>query len=325
MKKISILLGAIVLTGLSYGAQFELKGGFEPWREANNSYVGLEEGWSLGAEVLYNSITRPFDYGFGAEWKSELKADNASGDGTDAFPIYLTGKYGIGDDLFYLVGRAGWTLYDDSDMEEGFYGAAGIGKSFGKFSVEALYESIDVNNTSKMYSKGRVSLASLKFGYRFGENKRDVITQEAKEKARLEYEKAVKEAEELKLLELAEARETKLEKYKGLIVASGYTANVTTADIVDPSLIEEMKADLAGEEGVLVVSGYTDNSGATNHNEEISLQRAENVGKLLEEKLENENIDVIYEGLGETNFLNENKTLEEREANRRVEVEFISK
>ena len=52
MKKLSILLAAIAMTGVAYGAQLELKGGFEPWREGNNSYSSFYEGGSLGAEQV---------------------------------------------------------------------------------------------------------------------------------------------------------------------------------------------------------------------------------------------------------------------------------
>jgi hypothetical protein len=193
MKKLSIMIAAITISGLTYGAQLELKGGFEPWREGNNSYSNFYEGGSLGVELLFNAENKPFDYGIGMEWKSEFKGgegDNILAETkANAFPMYLTGKYGVGDDLFYLVGRAGWSIYDTSDVKDGFYGAAGIGKELGNFTLEALYESMDLSGSSDMYSEDRANLASIKLGYKFGENKRDVVSREKAVVIKAEYEK----------------------------------------------------------------------------------------------------------------------------------------
>ena len=345
MKKLSIMLAAIAISGITYGAQLELKGGFEPWREGNNSYSNFDNGGSLGAELLFNAEDRPFDYGVGMEWKSKF----SGGEGThvlaetkaNAFPIYLTGKYGIGEDLFYLVGRAGWAMYDSSSAKDGFYGAAGVGKEFGNFTLEALYETMDLSGSSHMYSGDRANLASIKFGYKFGENKRDVISREKQAAAKAEYEKQQAEMKKLeeenrlaqerqieeqnRLAAEKQAREVMLNKYNSLVVTENYESNKLESDTTNESFFNNINEDLAKEAGTLTVTSYTDNSGSEEYNRSISQQRADNVADKIQSNLTNENIEIISEGLGETNFLNDNATLEERKANRRTEINFIAK
>lgn len=357
MKKLSIMLAAIAISGVTYGAQLELKGGFEPWREGNNSYSSFDEGASLGAELLFNAENKPFDYGIGMEWKSEF----SGGDGNNtlaatkanAFPIYLTGKYGINDDLFYLVGRTGWAMYDNSDVKDGFYGAAGIGKEFGAFTLEALYETMDLSGSSNMYSGDRANLASIKFGYKFGENKRDVISREKEmiakaeyekqqaemkrliEEKKLEKEKAIAEAnrlaeakqmaEQKKLAEMRVARELMLDKYNSLVVVANYNTDKLDSDTIDESFFSNVDKDLAKESGTLKVTSYTDSSGSEKYNKALSQRRADKVADQIKSNLTNENIEVISEGLGETNFINGNTTSKERKANRRTEINFMVK
>lgn len=344
MKKIAIMVAAVATTASIYGAQLELKAGLEPWREGKNSYADFDMGGSLGAEVLFNAAEMPLDYGFGLEWKSEFKGDSGSNNSlasseANAFPLYLTGKYGVGEDLFYLVGRAGWAMYDSSDAKDGFYGAAGIGKEFGRITMEALYESMDLGGSSKMYSGDQAGILSVKFGYRLGENKRDRIAREAEEAARLEQErhqaeeaarleaqkKKVEEervAAEMEAAKQAEMRQEMLSKYRDHILPENYDTNGFEPSEESVKFFEEMAADLAGESGTLEVTGYTDNVGREAYNKSLSQKRADRAKEIIEENLNNENIEVISEGRGNTNFLNDNSTPELRRENRRVEVNF---
>lgn len=334
MKKISIMLGALILSAVSYSAQVEVKAGFEPWREANNSHVNYNEGGSLGAEVLFEAGDS-FVYGLGAEWKTKFKGEDYGLEKeATAFPVYLTGKYSVGNDLFYLVGRAGWAFYENADGFDGFYGGVGVGKMFGNFSVEALYESMDLVQSSKMYSGERIDLASVKVGYRFGGGSKrveyvaptvDYSAQDA-EAARLAEEARRREAARLEAERLAKqrmARAQKLGKYNSLIISNNYNVNKLNTDSINRNLLEEMKRDLADERGVLAVRGYTDSDGSVAYNQKLSQKRADKIANVIREELNNENIEVISEGLGETNFLNGNSNKKEKRLNRRVEVDFM--
>ena len=345
MKKIAIMVAAMAATANIYGAQLELKAGLEPWREGKNNHADFDMGGSLGAEVLFNAVEMPLDYGFGLEWKSEFKGDSGSKNSlasseANAFPLYLTGKYGVGEDLFYLVGRAGWAMYDSSDAKDGFYGAAGVGKKFGKITMEALYESMDLGGSSKMYSGDQAGLFSVKLGYRLGENKRDRIEREAEEAARLEQErhqaeeaakleaqqkKAEEEriAAEMEAAKQEEMRQEMLANYDSHILPENYDTNSYEPSEATTQFFEEMASDLAEESGTLEVKGYTDNVGREAYNKSLSQKRADRAKEIIEESLNNENIEVISEGMGGTNFLNDNSTPEMRRKNRRVEVNFI--
>lgn len=341
------MVAALATTASIYGAQLELKAGLEPWREGKNNYADFDMGGSLGAEVLFNAENTPLDYGFGLEWKSEFKGDSDSKNSlasseANAFPVYLTGKYGVGEDLFYLVGRAGWAMYDSSEAKDGFYGAAGVGKEFGRITLEALYESMDLSGSSKMYSGDQAGIFSVKFGYRLGENKRDRIAREAEEAARLEQERhQAEEAARLEALEKKaeeervaaemeaarqeELRQETLSNYRSHILPENYDTNGFEPSEASVNFFEEMAEDLAGERGTLEVNGYTDNVGRETYNQTLSQKRADRAKEIIEEKLNNENIEVISRGMGETNFLNDNSTPEMRRENRRVEVNFLPK
>jgi len=347
MKKLQILLAALTICTAANAAQLELKAGFEPFREGKNGYADFDRGASLGAEVLFNCEDKPFDYGFGIERKSHFNGDeNSSNDlnGANAYPIYLTGKYGVADNLFYVVGRAGWAMYENSGAEDGLYAGLGIGKQYGNITLEGMYEHFDVNTSSKLYSADQAGLFSLKIGYRFGENKRDVIAREKEEAARLEQEryqaelaaaKEAKEKEEARLLAenealraeeaaRAAAREELLEKYSSITLSASYGVNELTTSELDGGLMDKINTDLAGEAGVIEVKAYTDSKGSEGYNKKLSQDRADKVADTIREKLTNENIEVKAEGLGETNFLNDNSTAELRRANRRVEIKFIA-
>ena len=345
MKKLSIVLGSLIISGMAYSAQLELKAGVEPWREGKNSYADFDMGGSLGAELLFNAENRPFDYGVGFEWKSKFEGDSKSSNGlasskANAFPLYVTGKYGINDNLFYLVGRAGWAMYDESAAKDGFYGAVGVGKQFGAITVETLYETMDLGNSSKLYSGEQANLVSIKLGYRIGENKRDKMAREAEEAARFEYEKQQAEAvalaaeaellaaqeleaQELEAARLEEARLATIAKYTSPLVVANYETNNVEAEQMNEELLKNMKTDLQDEAGVVEVKVYTDSLGSKTYNQTISQERADKLSEKVTEVLANENIEVKAVGLGEENFLNDNATSEERFENRRAEINFI--
>jgi hypothetical protein len=71
------------------------------------------------------------------------------------------------------------------------------------------------------------------------------------------------------------------------------------------------------------IAGYTDSSGTVEHNEELSLRRAEAVRAAFEERNVANPSRLVVEGYGESELSNpEERTDEERAENRRVEVYF---
>lgn len=338
MKKLSILLGSLILTAATYSAQLEVKAGLEPFREGKSNHADYSIGESIGMELLFNAENKPLDYGLGIEFKSKLDGDSTSNNelvDATAIPIYFTGKYGISKDLFYLVGRAGLVAYNDSSANDGFYGGIGLGKNFGPMTMETMYENMSVGNSSE-----QVSLVSLKMGFRIGENKRDIIAREAKELARLEYEKQQEEARLSKEAELEkqaaleaqaleegrlakEARLAILSKYENPQTIANYKSDKIEIDRLDKDILNNIKSDLKDESGTLQVKVYTDDTGSLEYNQKLSKERAEKLSVEIVNTIENENIEVTPLGLGEVEFLNENTTDNERYINRRAEINFI--
>lgn len=327
MKK-KILIGYLVMISTVYSAQLELKGGYEFWREINNKTSKFDQGWSLGGELLFNSLNLPLDYGIGMEWKSKFSGggkDSSLGEvKSNAYPIYLTAKYDLYKDI-YAVGRIGGTIYDDKNVDDGFYGAVGLGKKTGKWNIEILYENMDIGQTSHLYSGEKVGVASIKFGYRFGENSRGGVERKIENKQRME-EYAKLKAEIL-------IKEEKKETFNSIIISTDYLANIEKTDVLNEKILNKIAADLKEKTGILKIKGYTDNSGTEKYNKELSKKRAEKVADQIKNKLkDNEktgvinnktNILIITEGHGETSYIINNSTPENRKRNRRVVIEFF--
>lgn len=347
MKKLQILLGALAICTAANAAQLEVKAGFETFREGKNGYADFDKGASIGAEVLFNSADNPVDYGFGIERKSHLKGDNGSSNrlnGANAYPLYLTAKKHMNDDMFYVVGRAGWSIYENSRAEDGLYLGAGLGKQFGAVTLEGMYEHFDVNTNAKLFSGDQAGVFSLKVGYRFGENRRDIIAREKEEEARLEQERYMqeqakkkaqeeKDAESLRLaqefmenerLMFEAARENMLKRYENMTITASYEVNETVTYELDGELMNKINTDLANESGVIEIKAYTDSRGSEALNKELSQERADRVAESIRGRLTNNNIEVRSEGMGKTNYLNDNSTPELRRENRRVELRFIA-
>ncbi|MGL6115062.1 MAG: OmpA family protein [Cetobacterium sp.] len=316
MKKLSLMIGAILLGTTAFGAQLQLNAGVEPWRQVGNTKY--DTGYSLGAEVLFNAENHPFDYGIGTEWKSNFKGgdSNSTDEIKDIVPIYLTGKYHFMNDAFYGVGRAGWSFVGKNRTDDGMYLGAGLGKDFGPLTVETLYETIDLQGKSKLYDGNNAGMVSIKVGYIFGENTRVKLAKEAAmqaEIAKQEYIKQQKAEAEAALLNKLETK---------VVVEDNYKVNQLEAENLDMNKIDFLVANVENRQGTIYVDGYTDNRGSKKVNDKLSLERAEKVAKVIEGKLTTENVAVKAEGKGATNFLNNNATKEERALNRRVEVYF---
>lgn len=315
MKKLSLLLGGILICTTAFGAQLQLKAGFEPWRETTNQTNTFNPGYSLGAEVLFNAENHPFDYGIGTQWKSKFKG-SSDGSIKNIIPVYLTGKYHFMDNAFYGVARAGWSFVDSNRSNDGMYLGAGVGKDFGPVNVEAVYETIDLQGKSKLYDNSRTQVASIQFGYTFGENTRVKLAREAAaqaEAARQEYLQQQKAAEEAALLNKLEQK---------VVVADNYSVNKLTTKDMDMAKIDYLVSNVNDRQGTIYVDGYTDNTGSKATNLKLSEKRAQEVANVIEGKLTTENVAVKAEGKGATNFLNNNKTKADKLANRRVEVYF---
>jgi OOP family OmpA-OmpF porin len=70
---------------------------------------------------------------------------------------------------------------------------------------------------------------------------------------------------------------------------------------------------------VVSIVGYTDSQGSKKYNKKLSIKRAKAVSKYLSTKF---HIESTWEGKGESNLLNKDKTIAEHKLNRRADVIF---
>ena len=100
------------------------------------------------------------------------------------------------------------------------------------------------------------------------------------------------------------------------------TAN-HVGDLKAKERLDDLVSKLAGiNVEVVLIVGHTDNVGAANANQKLSVQRADAVKNYLIKKGIEPN-RIYAEGKGETQPIAENSTAEGRAKNRRVEIEVV--
>jgi outer membrane protein OmpA-like peptidoglycan-associated protein len=172
MKKFILL---VLVSNLMLAAETSIKLGVDGYRDTdiNNSSDSNGIGATVGVDYIIRANN--FGYGLGAEIRTEVNPDNTN----DYFshPVYLLGKYYIGESDYYLTGRVGFALNTgNSDLDKlGTYAAYGVGKSIGNFDVELLNEATQINNSgiSKNLElfEDNLQTVSLKVAYVFGREK----------------------------------------------------------------------------------------------------------------------------------------------------------
>lgn len=73
------------------------------------------------------------------------------------------------------------------------------------------------------------------------------------------------------------------------------------------------------------LTGYTDNTGSEKMNLQLSVERAEEVSKIIKENIVNPSLHFIEIGKGHKHAIKSNNTEENRQMNRRVEIVLIQK
>jgi len=328
MKK-SLLLGAFILAAATVSAaELELKLGADLYRDVTKDATGHNPvkaypGGSVGAEVLFNEDS-PLRFGIGAEAKSKIKASGGY-DGHYSFPLYAVAKYDIAD-TWYGVGRAGYAFAESGgadnvdDASGGLYGALGLGKEFmdERFNVEFMYEVSEYEyDADKDIGGGSVDGYfhgfAIKFAYKFGGPSPEPVVYVEPEPE----PEPIPEPEPLPIVEEPIAPPIPLE---GIKFQEVFDLNSSTLSDNGRDEISVVTEKLAGFNGTLSVEGHTDDTGAAAYNQTLSEKRAEAVAEEFRSDLQGEDIVVESKGFGEENPLFPNDSLENRKANRRVEV-----
>lgn len=87
--------------------------------------------------------------------------------------------------------------------------------------------------------------------------------------------------------------------------------------------LEQLLIFLENSNANIEIAGYTDNVGQAEHNQTLSLARAESIKSwLVQRGIETERLLTV--GFGATNFVADNNTEENRQRNRRVEIRLVA-
>lgn len=313
MKKILFGMAALVLVTTTYAEGLEIKGGYDVWRNISKDYIGesggsMDRGWTLGAEYLWDN-GEDYSYGLGTEFRSMIEDDN--NEYNESMPIYVVGKYGVLDEMFYVVGRGGYNASSNitgGNTRGGHYVGVGIGRDIGFFNLEVLYENMGYEYKRENHS-GYHDSVGVKFGMKLGEFYNMMMmdtTPRDTNKAMISEEIPV--IKEDKIVPVAVEAEP-IMKY----ILVNFEFN-------DGELNEESKADLdrlkpeVDKSKKITVIGHTDTRGSAVYNQKLSEERAEAVIDYLEIP---EEIEVEKIGRGESMPLGE-----DHNANRRVEIEL---
>src|SRR2546426_11742995 len=98
------------------------------------------------------------------------------------------------------------------------------------------------------------------------------------------------------------------------------------SDLTDEAkaALDQLASKVKGSKGyVLEIQGFTDNKGTEDYNLSLSQKRSESVVRYLAEQHQIPLFRMFILGLGESKQVEDNKTKEGREANRRVEINLL--
>jgi len=118
---------------------------------------------------------------------------------------------------------------------------------------------------------------------------------------------------------------TNIDSYKPVDNAS-VKFKFNHSDLTDEAkaALDQLAGKVKGSKGyVLEIQGFTDNKGTEDYNLVLSQKRSESVVRYLAEQHQIPLFRMFILGLGESKQVEDNKTKEGREANRRVEINLL--
>jgi OOP family OmpA-OmpF porin len=345
MKKLVALL-AVVASISAAAAELQIKGGYDFKRDYISDYgsIDLKGGWTAGLEYLFDNQGE-FEWGLGAEYKfGQTKGKIEDGDKRQVMtqvPIYATGKVNLftsdsGKDRLYLIGRVGYSINDATgdykdagvSFKDGLYLAGGVGTEVGPFAIEALYERTQTPfEVAGVRDNDYTEMIGARIGYRIGNTVNDrspkvVVQQVTVEKPVevIKYVDRVVPGPSTTVIDLNCRAAQKMCIINGFKV-DGKVPN--DAEQRDLRTIANILNAAVVDGGTINVVGHTDSTGSAAYNQKLSVERAQNVARLLREYgLKNTVKFGTITGKGLTQPMATNNTTEGRYQNRRVELFF---
>ena len=341
MKKL-VILGTALLSLSLVASEIQIKGGYDFNRNeisANYSTLDYGNGATAGLEYIFDNQGE-FEWGIGAEYKFDQKAKGNDSKWMRQIPVYALGKFNLvttkkGNDVLYVLGRAGIALneskVDGLKYDNGLYVAGGLGTEMGPVSLEAIYEraATPFTNARGFRANNYQESFGLRLGLRLGNLVNDRTAKVTTVEKIVYVDKIVKVPGETVVTPPLNTKTVVLPfscvATEKKCVIRGFKVDgrvPNAAEAKDLGTISSVINSFA-KGGTVDFVGHTDSTGSDAYNQKLSVARAQNVARLLQEYGLSNDVKVgSISGKGETQPSHTNATVEGRYNNRRVELFF---
>ena len=341
MKKL-VILGTALLSLSLVASEIQIKGGYDFNRNeisADYSTLDYGNGATAGAEYIFDNQGE-FEWGIGAEYKFDKKFKGNDTKWMRQIPVYALGKFNLvttkkGNDVLYVLGRAGVALneskVDGLKYDNGLYVAGGLGTEMGPVSLEAIYEraATPFTNASGLRTNDYQESFGLRLGLRLGNLVNDRTAKVTTVEKIVYVDKIVKVPGETVVTPPLNTKTVVLPfsctATEKKCVIRGFKVDgrvPNAAEAKDLGTISSVINSFA-KGGTVDFVGHTDSTGSDAYNQKLSVARAQNVARLLQEYGLSNDVKVgSISGKGETQPSDTNATVEGRYNNRRVELFF---
>ena len=341
MKKL-VILGTALLSLSLVASEIQIKGGYDFNRnEVSTVYSTLDygNGATAGAEYIFDNQGE-FEWGIGAEYKFDQKVKENDSKRMRQIPVYALGKFNLvttkkGNDVLYVLGRAGIALneskVDGLGYDNGLYVAGGLGTEMGPVSLEAIYEraATPFTNARGFRTNDYQESFGLRLGLRLGNLVNDRTAKVTTVEKIVYVDKIVKVPGETVVTPPLNTKTVVLPfscvATEKKCVIRGFKVDgrvPNAAEAKDLGTISSVINSFA-KGGTVDFVGHTDSTGSDAYNQKLSVARAQNVARLLQEYGLSNDVKVgSISGKGETQPSHTNATVEGRYNNRRVELFF---
>lgn len=341
MKKL-VILGTALLSLSLVASEIQIKGGYDFNRNqvsTSDTVLDFGNGATAGAEYIFDNQGE-FEWGIGAEYKFDQKFKGNDTKWMRQIPVYALGKFNLvttkkGNDVLYVLGRAGVALNESKvngvKYDNGLYVAGGLGTEMGPVSLEAIYEraATPFTNASGFRTNDYQESFGLRLGLRLGNLVNDRTAKVTTVEKIVYVDKIVKVPGETVVTPPLNTKTVVLPfscvATEKKCVIRGFKVDgrvPNAAEAKDLGTISSVINSFA-KGGTVDFVGHTDSTGSDAYNQKLSVARAQNVARLLQEYGLSNDVKVgSISGKGETQPSHTNATVEGRYNNRRVELFF---
>ena len=341
MKKL-VILGTALLSLSLVASEIQIKGGYDFNRNqvsTSDTVLDFGNGATAGAEYIFDNQGE-FEWGIGAEYKFDQKFKGNDTKWMRQIPVYALGKFNLvttkkGNDVLYVLGRAGVALNESKvngvKYDNGLYVAGGLGTEMGPVSLEAIYEraATPFTNASGFRTNDYQESFGLRLGLRLGNLVNDRTAKVTTVEKIVYVDKIVKVPGETVVTPPTNTKTVVLPfscvATEKKCVIRGFKVDgrvPNAAEAKDLGTISSVINSFA-KGGTVDFVGHTDSTGSDAYNQKLSVARAQNVARLLQEYGLSNDVKVgSISGKGETQPADTNATVQGRYNNRRVELFF---